>query len=645
MVSYSGLVGDLDSWEHGVEESAQTSVARDYLDTLMAEYVMRVGVAVKTADVAREVGEPLGASARLVRSELTRSDRLLLVDRRWDLRTRHERRTRSADGALQHILRYVGKPLPLAQLAQELALMRGRTREDLQRVVETLVKSRDTYFLTTHGLVGLSEWLLDVAPDDDDEQVRRYNFFGVEVDLDAVLERFDLAAIAAAETTADGFVELISQVDEPVANRLALYVLWRARGEVFDSKAVLEAALQDERLVLLPGPSWATPTHLEAIRAVISDLSAQQEVTVEETEEVDIQEAIEAEPAELAEFALSPDDINEIQRVVQEAGEALPLPSIVSDVFELFPGDPQYKSALRVVTEGLRGDDRFVQLPDNRWHLRVLLPPTLYRVPVTLQLSPIVVTTLTGEPVDAMLTDAGLEGGLEWEVRAPDLEDIGEEGEVPDVGAGIQLATRQRYVTSYRHFVSGTIKVRKIDRGVFPTEPEIRPIRLIDRASGEAFELWLNNTTGLLCGLDEWYKGRLQPAGHVFFIERVADADVWYADIDDEPDASQLIPQPRLDELLVLRVRLEHAQDVSALEIMRNLMENHPGGVSFRRLYTECNIVRRIAKRVIASNLSSYPMFSLNDDETLWLYDEKKANRPRSPQKSAFIIGDSGSSD
>jgi hypothetical protein len=47
--------------------------------------------------------------------------------------------------------------------------------------------------------------------------------------------------------------------------------------------------------------------------------------------------------------------------------------------------------------------------------------------------------------------------------------------------------------------------------------------------------------------------------------------------------------------------------------------------------------VRRVAKRVIAGNLSSYPMFSLNADQTLWLYDERKSNRPRPAEKRAFI--------
>ena len=620
-----------------MDESALAGLALDYLDTLMAEYVLGAGSAVKTADVARDIGERVGASARLVRNELTRSQRLMLVDRRWDLRSRHESRQRSVDGAVRFILKQCGKPLQITQLAHELALHRSQTREDLVRVVDTLVRSRDHFFVTSDALVGLREWLLDVGADDSDDDVQRLNFFHADFDLAEAIDQLDIQSAVDAQTHVDAFAALVSSVEEPVANRLLLYALWRARGSEAVSLDVLEQVLQDDRVVLLPGPAFATGEYLAQLNERIIELSVEHEAEASGAEPLAIEDILEGDVVIDEEFELRTDDLQEIQRIIGDAGEALALPNIVSDVFELFPGDIQYVAAVRAVADSLKADDRFVELPDNRWHLRVLLPPTLYRVPVTLQISPIEVTSLTGDPVDVRITDEGLDGGLEWEVRAPDLEDIGEEPEVPALASGMTLATRQRFVTSYRHFVSGTIKVRKIDRGVFPGEPDIRPIKMVDKASGETFELWLNNTTGLLCGLDEWYKGRLQPAGHVFYIEK-ADEELWSADIDAEPDTAQFIPQPRLDDLLVTRVRVEHAQEVSALEVMRRLMESHPNGVSFRRLYTECNIVRRISKRVIASNLSVYPMFTLNDDETLWLYDERKSSRVMDAAKKAFLV-------
>lgn len=621
-----------------MDESALAGLALDYLDTLMAEYVLGAGAAVKTADVARDIGDRVGASARLVRNELARSQRLVLVERRWDLRSRHEQRQRSVDGAVRFILKQCGKPLGLTQLAHELALHRSQAREDLVRVVDTLVRSRDHFFVTSDGSAGLREWLLDVQEDDGDDDVKRLNFFHAGFDVEAAIDQLDIQAAVDAPSHVDAFVALVGSVEEPVANRLLMFALWRARGLEAVSVEVFEQVLQDRRVVLLPGPAFATEGYLAQLNAQIIELSAQHEADASGAEPLAIEEILEGDVVIDEEFELRPDDLQEIQRIISDAGQALALPNIVSDVFELFPGDLQYVAAVRAVADSLKADDRFVELPDNRWHLRVLLPPTLYRVPVTLQLSPIEVTSLTGDLVDLHLEDAGLDGGLEWEVRAPDLEDIGEEQEVPELAAGMTLATRQRFVTSYRHFVSGTIKVRKIDRGVFPSEPDVRPIRMLDKASGEAFELWLNNATGLLCGLDEWYKGRLQPAGHVFYLERQADGERWVAEIDAEPDTAQFIPQPRLDDLLVTRVRVEHAQEVSALEIMRQLMETHPAGVSFRRLYTECNIVRRISKRVIASNLSAYPMFSLNDDETLWLYDERKSSRVMDPAKKAHLL-------
>ncbi len=172
-----------------MDESALAGLALDYLDTLMAEYVLGAGAAVKTADVARDIGERVGASARLVRNELTRSQRLMLVDRRWDLRSRHEAQQRSVDGAVRFILKQCGKPLRLTQLAHELALHRSQAREDLVRVVDTLARSRDHFFVTSDGAVGLREWLLDVSPDDTDDDVRRLNFFQAAFDVEAAVDQ------------------------------------------------------------------------------------------------------------------------------------------------------------------------------------------------------------------------------------------------------------------------------------------------------------------------------------------------------------------------------------------------------------------------------------------------------------------------
>lgn len=613
--------------------------ALEYLAVMMSDFMLASGESVRTADVVREVDERVSGSARLVRNELSRLEQdgdFALVDRRYDLASRHTGPRRSVDGLLQAILRETGRPLPLAKLTAEAALRRAVAPEALARTVIKLCQSRDTYFISANDIVGLREWLLDTRPDDTDLDVRRHNFFGCKVDLEAVLNHLDLASAQAEKDDLEAFYVLAYSAQEPLASRFILYALWVARQGQVDVNRTLVRALEDGRFEFLPGPAVATIEYGQEMTRVLRELASQQADDEGQVVATDLHEILAEEGDQF--YELSAEDRDAVAAQIERVDGAVSLPDLVSDVLESFPGDQRYNDFVRAMQAALESDERFVPLADNHWHLRRLLPPPLFRVPVTLQPSPITVLSVTGEMVDQPLEDGGLEGGLEWEVRAPDLEDVGEEDEVAAFPEGIALGARQRFVTNYRHFVSGTLKVRKMDRGVFPAEPALRPIPLVDEASGETFELWLNNDSGLLCGLDAWFKDRLQPTGHVFHIEHDTEADVWRASLETDPDPMQVIAQQRLQDLLGLRVQIEHDANTSVLDIMKQLMEHHGGGVSYRRLHAECNIVRRVTKREIASNLSSYPMFSQSEDQTLWLYDERRSSKTRLAEKRAFAI-------
>jgi hypothetical protein len=172
-------------------------------------------------------------------------------------------------------------------------------------------------------------------------------------------------------------------------------------------------------------------------------------------------------------------------------------------------------------------------------------------------------------------------------------------------------------------------------------EPAILPLRLTDGETGRTFEAWLNNETGLLCGLTSWYSEQLPPAGGIFFAE-VTPSGAIRLTIQTEPDPYLFIPPTRIEELLLLREQWEHDSNMSVLDLMRQIMSEYLEGVSFRKLYSELNVVRRVTKRLVASNLSSYPMFQPHSvEEGLWVYEAGKANRPRVSAKRAYIMSES----
>lgn len=610
-----------------------------FLDNRVVNYILKAGTPVKTVEVAREVGEPLGASARLIRKELNDSPQLMLVDRRWDLRSRHPDKKRSVEGLLQWILREQGQPLSISQLAQELSLVRGRLREHYYQLVEQLVTTRPQYFVTTEGLCGLCEWLVDLSGEDE-VTIRRRNFFLSPLDLETELQKMDLAAVSVRESPRAIALALLETAEVPVPNKVLGYATWLVWGQPFDSLELFESLLDDSGTELLPGPAWCSRSVVETLNVTLLDLSDR--LAEAPFEVIDVEEALQMELTEAERtFELSANDLDEIVRLIEETQQPTPIATLISDVFELFPGDGPYVPGLQRLSEALQQDDRFVLMEENKWFLRSLLPPTLYRVPVTLQPSPIRVLTPIGEPVDAPLSDDGLEIGLLLHVHAADLEDIGEEQEVGEIRAGTKLLQKVRFVTNYRHYVSGTLKIRKIDRGVFPPEPNLLPVRLETVGSDETVDLWLNNETHLLCGLERWYRQHpeLPPAGGVFFIEVTDTPGLWRGSIQAEPDPFLFIAPERLEELRALRAQLEHDPSVSVLDIMRQIMSHYPEGMSFRQLYAEANIVRRITKRIIASNLCAYPAFSQREDnEELWVVDPTRTDRARLSAKKQFIL-------
>lgn len=606
------------------------------------DYLLTSPVPAKTAELVRYLGETLGVSARLIRNHLNQSKQIAPVERRWDLRIRQENRRRPLEGFIRWLLKERGLPLPEAQLVAELARFRGSSQSSLlAATLHRLITTRPHYFLTRAGECGLRDWLIEFTCNDE-ENLLKHNFFLESMDLKSQLESLDLSYPVRLTDPVEVAISLLETSSQPIFNKALGYAVWKVLQRPFDPLELFESMQQDKRSVLLPGPQWCNLRVLETIQESVMEWSMEVDEAALSEDHVDLEEVLGKEiplSTEAGHLTLTEEDLREVIRVIEENNAPTSLAVLVTDVLELFPGDNLYIPALQRLNERLREDDRFVLMGDHQWYLRSLLPPTLHRVPVTLEPSPIQVLTLTGEPVDALLSDEGLEGFLAFEVHAPDMEDIGEEQEVGEIKAGTKLVEKVRYVTNYRHYVAGTLKVRKIDRGVFPSEPAILPLRLGDGTLSRTFEVWLNNESGLLCGLASWYSERLPPAGGVFFAETTAEEKVILLTVRPEPDPYLFIPPARLEELLLLRSQWEHDSEKSVLGLMQHIMAEYPEGISFRKLYSEINVVRRVTKRLLASNLSSYPMFQPHSvEEGLWVFDPSKANRGRLASKRAFII-------
>ncbi|MCS6862428.1 MAG: hypothetical protein NZT92_19160, partial [Abditibacteriales bacterium] len=334
---------------------------------------------------------------------------------------------------------------------------------------------------------------------------------------------------------------------------------------------------------------------------------------------------------------LRPEELEEIKRYMRQTQSPVSLAFVMTDLFEMSPDDKAFVPTLHALAEEMRSDREFTPVGKDRWFLRELIPPQIHDVPILLTPIHLDLRTLEDEPIDVLLTDDGLDGDLPAIVRAPEWEDIGEEAEVERLTKTKMTGDRLTYTVLYHHFKAGTMKLRKMDEEFFPPDVNIARLVFVDDAYGE-IPVWLNRETGLLYGFKDWYNTRLTPAGSIFTVERTDDPDRYIIRSIDTRNSPAYIDPNRLKDLQSLAERAENAS-MPVFEILQELMQEHHSGVEFITLWSEMNVVRRTAKRLLASILSGYHCFYARQrgKNWLWRFDENRVDQGFMRQKRKFV--------
>ena len=242
-----------------------------------------------------------------------------------------------------------------------------------------------------------------------------------------------------------------------------------------------------------------------------------------------------------------------------------------------------------------------------------VIPETL--LPIALQ----VIDPKTDAPFDYALDDAGLDGGAADFVHDPMWEDIGEEIEVAPTPAPDKTPTETKIVMLNHHVRSGTIKIRGVDRAFFGMDEPFVQFKFHDPEDDETLEVWTARAIGIVYEMGQWFDENLPPSGGTMKFERTEKGIEISVD---RPNAETFMTPRRLHELEDLR---KPAAKMSLFELLSRLVEDHPAGMTLPALWAEVNVVRRTSKRLMASVLSSYGVFSCKEGrskEMVWLYDK-----------------------
>ncbi|MCH7945534.1 MAG: hypothetical protein IIC73_05900, partial [Armatimonadetes bacterium] len=93
----------------------------------------------------------------------------------------------------------------------------------------------------------------------------------------------------------------------------------------------------------------------------------------------------------------------------------------------------------------------------------------------------------------------------------------------------------------------------------------------------------------------------------------------------------------RMEELREIASRSE---EMSTFDVVREVMTHWPKGADFLTVLWEVNVVRRTARRMLASLLSGYACFYQRSGSPVWHYDHKKVEQGFDKTKLKFVVKD-----
>ncbi|HQK94516.1 MAG TPA: hypothetical protein PLD23_13470 [Armatimonadota bacterium] len=595
-----------------------------YVEDLVHECIHSSDEPVRTNVIVlwlRERG--LSVSSSFIRAFFLGSERFVSDGRRWEVACRKEAEGAAIDGAARALLRGVGRPLPLRALAHQVALAKTMGPKETMVQVERLVRSRDSYFVTEEGMVGLSEWLLRVGSGSHEDVVLD-NFFEDSSEVDAISEAFDQIRRDDDSATMLAAMEVVGC---PLTIRALQYLCWRRDPAAFDAQAHYVALLRSDDFLVFSdqsaAPSSLRPPIIELIQAAA-------------------QEAAEEDGAAHegltggSEFRLSDEDMGEVIALLEQKRRSMSPDALVMEALEVFPEEERFAAAVARLEDALEGDDRLIKI-GGRYTLPECVPQGLNHIPPMLVLDRLNVVGASGEDVDVELDDPGLDGDLAERVHDPEREDVGEEDEVLLDPAAVATPEAVTWVVPYHHFLAGTLKIRKMDGDFYGGQTGVVDCVFRYAQSGEVFVTWANLDNGLLFGLGDFYRRYLRPSGSVLRIRPLPAAGEFELYHDGETDPLTWLDDESMKRLLDLRTECE-ARRMSVLDVMSSLMPFHEEGAPFLRIHTEVNACRRTSKRVVASMLSYYQCFHQRSAQRdRWVFDDRKVEQGRSRSKRKYV--------
>jgi DNA modification methylase/predicted RNA-binding Zn-ribbon protein involved in translation (DUF1610 family) len=347
-----------------------------------------------------------------------------------------------------------------------------------------------------------------------------------------------------------------------------------------------------------------------------------------------------AEPAPVIAPAYRlPDDFLDRAAIYLEkrGAQAVRLLDILKALLGIDANHADFSAAFAQANAALSADDEtFAQVQEQAWMLANYLPASIEDIPARVAIprwrnpqEEQLIAELYELPLDALAEAASFAGDDARESEPAQFDE--------------NYFGPLRLVLPYHWRQNGVLKVNANERRLFPDRPARVHLLFTDQ-TGETFPVWLNNDTGYLHGLKEWYASYLVPAGGVFYIERAPgshynfkvrvkeaasrtfDGKQYFCEV----DSDTYIEEDRLADLVTLRAKVETAA-ATIKDVMCDLFESGPpdAALHYKQVWAQVHVIRPTTRRTVAAILSAFPCFYQDDPGSgCWRYVPGLRNAP-----------------
>ena len=588
-------------------------LATRYANDLALRALIALRDPAKASDVAAKTGRD-DFDVQLARVALATNPVVTMTDRKYTLWSRFADKRSSVDAHLVELLDEVGAPVPLMELAGELSDTYQRPAEIYEEMLTRLVTDHRRFLLLEDEYIVPSKWFLDTEAEVE-EEILFDNF----IEDDEVYPYFELADKVGLSDDPATISAFLKSVGKPVKNLALQFLAYRRNTEKFRPIAFYQSVFLKSGATGLSGGYWISRELAASLAKHFTELAKS--------------EIVEAAEAEAAAQPLTLNDTmrEELVEKVLSSDNAISADALLEDMFDVSLGDKTYNDDAATILAALKSDERVTWVGGVRFRAVGTQPPYIFSVPGLLEIPFEQHFDEDGAPIDQMLEDDGLDGGLDREIRAPFAQDVLDEEAIPAPEAN--PPSNVRAIVKYHHKLIGTLPLCQFPAGFFPVEPTIIEAEFV-LPGGQKTQVWINNETRLIYGLIDWFQSIPVDSGATFTLERMT-PDRYQVNYNDETEPSTFISRNRINELMELQERAE-SENLSTFDIVREIIEHYKKGIEFLTLHTEVNIVRRATRRLVASILSEYHAFTQRGGA--WVFDAKKATQGFDKSKRKYLL-------